>query len=252
MAVLTQTEIAEKLRGEDLNHWLELWHAEQGPAKRSSLELMAAVVPASKEKDVRVLDICCGPGDAGRALGSRFPTASMDFVDRDPFFASLCAAVNQRDGFAGRTLVRDLSSPNWSQDLASSYDVVVAANGLHWFTIQEVTELFTEVIELLRSRGCFLFMEPTRPEFPFQSGFATWQHTQPGQHRHEDWIHFWSSVNAFLGYDHMPLDARPPEGRIGDTLSALDWVGLLKTAGFEAIDILLRDTEKVVVAGLKP
>ena len=47
-------------------------------------------------------------------------------MDRNEFFVSLCDAVNRRDGITGRTLVRDLSEPDWLRDLASDYDVVVA------------------------------------------------------------------------------------------------------------------------------
>src|SRR5262249_54369863 len=97
MAILTQAEIDGKLRGENLNTWLQLWQAEQGPAKLPSLKLMAAAIPFPDDKNLRVLDLCCGPGDAGRTVYSRFRNASIDFLDRDVFFASLCSAVNQRD-----------------------------------------------------------------------------------------------------------------------------------------------------------
>jgi len=252
MAIPTQAEIAEKLRGQDLDKWLELWRTEQGPAKRSSLELMAAAIPFPAENDLRVLDMCCGPGDAGRAVFSRFPNASIDFVDRDPFFASLCSAVNQRDRVPGQTFVRDLADPDWHRDFTNNYDVIVAANCLHWFSMMQAPRLFGDVRELLRPGGSFLFMEPTSPEIPFAPGFTTWKHAQPSQHKHDDWVRFWSSVNHLLGYEHMDVLGEPGEDHIGDKLSVLGWVGLLKTAGFTAIDVLLRDPEKVVVAALRP
>jgi len=40
---------------------------------------------------------------------------------------------------------------------------------------------------------------------------------------------------------------------IGDRgLPDQEWVRLLKNAGFESVDVLLRDTEKVVLAAHKP
>jgi trans-aconitate methyltransferase len=251
MAILTQAEIARKLRGEDLDKWLELWRTEQGPAKRGSLELVAAAIPFSADCKLRVLDICCGPGDAGRAIFSRFPNACVDFVDRDLFFTALCFAVNQRDGVPGRTLVRDLLDHNWHRDLAESYNVVVAANGLHWFRMKRAAELFADVYELLCPNGSFLFMEPAGPETPFAAGFAKWKDTQPSQHKSDDWTKFWSSVNHLLGYDHIKELGERDDSRIDDKLSVLGWVELLRTAGFGSIDILLRDAEKVVLAALK-
>jgi len=250
---MTQAQIAEKLRGEDLDELLELWRTEQGPAKPGSLELMAAAIPFPADQNLHVLDLCCGTGDAGRVISSRFPNARIDFVDRDLFFTSLCSAVNQRDGIYGRTLVRDLSDPGWHDGFHNDYDVVVAANCLHWFSIEQVTQLFADILGLLRPGGTFLFMEPVSTEAAFASGFAAWRSKQPSQHKHEDWIQFWSRVNTLLGFDYVKtLGERDDQDRIGDTLSVMGWVQLLTNAGFESIDILLRDAEKMVSAALKP
>lgn len=252
MAVLTQTEIAEKLQGEDLDQWLELWHAEQGPAKPGSLKLMAAAIPFPKNKKLRVLDLCCGPGDAGRTVYSRFPNSHIDFLDRDLFFASLCSAVNRRDGVPGQTLVRDLSMPDWRSGLAGEYDVVIIANALHWFNRERAATLFSEIFALLKAGGTFLFMEPAGPEAAFASGFNEWKSAQPSQHKADDWTRFWTRVNTLLGCDYLKRLGDPDQTRIDDTFSVPDWVRLLKSAGFRSIDILLRDPEKAVLAALKP
>jgi len=248
----TQAEIEDKLRGEDLKIWLELWRAEQGPAKPSALKLIASAIPFPTGRSLRVLDLCCGPGDAGRAIHSRFPHAQVDFVDRDPFFVSLCGAVNRRDGIPGRTLARNLSEPDWQKDLASDYDVVVAVNAMHWFSVAAAAELFGDIFQSLRSGGAFLLMEPVGAESRFASGFNAWQKEQPSQHKHEDWLRFWSRVNALLGCDYDGYLGEPDQNRIVDKLSVMRWVDLLRDAGLEAIDILLRDTEKVVLAAVKP
>ncbi|MGH9480701.1 MAG: class I SAM-dependent methyltransferase [Terriglobales bacterium] len=254
MPAITEAQIAEELRSEDLDEWLRLWRTEQGPAKPGSLELMAAAIPFAPDKNLHVLDLGCGPGDAGRVIASRFPNARTDFVDRDLFFISLCAAVNQRDGIHGRTLVRDLSASGWRRDFQSDYDVVVAANSLHWFSLEQAAQLFADIFVLLRRGGSFLFMEPVSTEAPFASGFARWRNTQPSQHRSEDWINFWSRVNRLLGYDYIKAEfgERDDQQHIGDRLTVMGWVRLLKNAGFESADILLRDPEKVVLAALKP
>jgi|SRR5579872_2877640 len=69
----------------------------------------------------------------------------------------------------------------------------------------------------------------------------------------DDWRRSWSRVNALLGYDYGFLRDPPDDHtRIGDGLSAMHWVGLLTDAGFESIDILQRDAERVVLASVKP
>lgn len=92
MEIPTQAEIDDKLRGEDLNTWLDLWRAEQGPSKPAALKLITAAIPFPIDQSLRVLDVGCGPGDAGRVIHSRFPHARIDFVDRN---VVLCLAVRR-------------------------------------------------------------------------------------------------------------------------------------------------------------
>ena len=149
-----------------------------------------------------MLDLGCGPGDAGRAIHSSFFSHSrIDFVDRNEFFVSLCGAVNRRDGIVGRTGACDLSEP-WRRDLASDYDVAAAVNAVHWFSLARAAELFSDIFRSLRSGGAFRLMEHAGAESPFGPGFEAWQKEQPSQHRYEDWRRFWSRVNALLGYDY--------------------------------------------------
>jgi trans-aconitate methyltransferase len=143
----TQAEIENRLRGEDLDSWLDMWHAEQGPAKPAALKLIAAAIPSPTDQDVRVLDVGCGAGDAGRAIHSRFPHARIDFVHRNEFFVSLCGAVNRRDGIGGRTWVRDLSQPGWRRDLATDYDVAVAVNAVHWLSLAGAADLCADIFQ---------------------------------------------------------------------------------------------------------
>jgi SAM-dependent methyltransferase len=251
MKIPTHAEIEDKLRGEDLNMWLDLWRTEQGPAKPAALKLIAAAIPFPIEESLRVLDVGCGSGDAGRAIHSRFPHARTDFVDRNEFFVALCNAVNRRDGIGGQSWVRDLSKPEWRSGLASNYDVAVAVNAVHWFSLADATKLLGDIFQSLRPSGVFLLMEPVGAEPLFAPGFQVWQKEQPSQHRYEDWRQFWSRVKALLDYDYGFLGDPDNQGHIGDTLSVKQWIGLLTRAGFESVDILLRNTDKVVLASVK-
>jgi SAM-dependent methyltransferase len=251
MEIPTRAEIEEKLRAEDLDQWLDLWRAEQGPAKPGALTLIAAAIPFPIHQSLRVLDLGCGTGDAGRAIHSRFPQARIDCVDRNEFFVALCGAVNRRDGIEGRAWVRDFSEPKWRRDLASDYDVAVAVNAVHWLSREGAVQLFADIFQSLRPDGAFLLMEPAGAEPPFAPGFEAWKEEQPSQHNYEDWRRFWSRVRDLLGYDYGFLGEPGGHDRMGDGLSAMQWVDLLTDAGFQSIDLLLRDAEKVVLAGVK-
>jgi cyclopropane fatty-acyl-phospholipid synthase-like methyltransferase len=58
--------------------------------------------------------------------------------------------------------------------LASDYDVVVAVNAVHWFSLARAAELFGDIFQSLRSGGVFLLMEPAGAEPPFAPGFDAW------------------------------------------------------------------------------
>jgi SAM-dependent methyltransferase len=230
---------------------LELWWAEQGASKPKDLDLIASVIPFPRDRAIRALDLCCGPGDVGRAIRRVHPNAHIDGIDRDPFLTSICRAVNQRNRIPGTLVVRDLEDDGWLDQLAGNYDVVAAVNALHWFAAGRAAQLVTDAYRTLQGGGLFVLAEPACPEPPFAAGFDAWKARQPPRYTREHWERFWSRANAILGYDHTPLLFRRDANRIGDEMSVAGWIRLLEQAGFRPIDVLLRDADQVVIAAQK-
>lgn len=249
---LTQSQIERTLSNENLDELLQLWWAEQGAEKKRDLELTSTALPFLPEQELRVLDLCCGPGDVGRTIRSRFPNSRIDCVDRDLFLISICMRVNRREGVPGQNLVRDLWNTDWYSDLPRDYDVVAAANALHWFDARRARELFTDVLRLLRSGGVFVFVEPACAEKTFAAGFSEWKAKQPARYVPENWERFWSRANAILGYDHTKLLGSRDVHRIDEGMPVSGWIQLLRDAGFGSIDVLLRDADEVILAAIKP
>ena len=247
---ISQAEIDARIRGH-ADELLELWWAEQGASKPRDLELIARALPFPRSEAIRVLDLCCGPGDVGRAIRRIYPKAHIDFIDRDPFLTSICRAVNDRNLIPGKLVVRDLNDASWVDEFPANYDAVATVNALHWFEEKRAGHLVREVHEILRGGGFFLLAEPVRPEAPFLSGFEEWKAKQPPRYTQENWKRFWSRANALLGYDHPALWGPRDATRIGDELSVAGWIRLLEGAGFELLDVLLRDADQVVIAAQK-
>ncbi len=247
---ISQAEIDARISGH-LDELLALWQAEQGASKPRDLQLIASVLPFPRHQAVRVLDLCCGPGDVGRAIRRQYPNAQIDCVDRDPFLTSICAGVNRRDQLPGKIVVADLMDPGWREGLSRDYDVIATVNALHWFDVPRAEQLVQEIHALLRSGGVFVIAEPACPEVPFAAGFEAWKAEQPQRYSREAWVRFWSRANALLGYDHTKLMGPRPTDRIDDDLSAAGWTGLLHGAGFALTDVLLRDADQVIIAALK-
>jgi SAM-dependent methyltransferase len=248
---LTQSQIEKKLTNEDLDELLHLWWTEQGAEKRRDLDLMAAAIPFPPDSSLRVLDLCCGPGDVGRAIRGRYPNSEIDCLDRDVFLISICIGVNRREGVPGRNFVRDLWDANWHNGLEPEYDVIAAANALHWLDVRRAGQVSREVFRLLRRGGVFLFVEPACTEKAFAAGFTEWKSQQPSRYSRENWERFWSRANEILGYDHTKL-LGSRDSQLVEGMPVSGWVRILGDAGFESIDVLLRDADEVILAAVKP
>ncbi len=97
-----------------------------------------------------------------------------------------------------------------------------------------------------------MLAEPASPDTPFVAGFEEWKAKQPPRYTPENWDRFWSRANVLLGYDHTTLLGPRRANRIGeDGMSVAGWRRLLEGAGFELIDVLLRDADQVVIGALK-
>jgi uncharacterized glyoxalase superfamily protein PhnB len=98
-------------------------------------------MPFPRGQAIRALDLCCGPGDVGRAIRQIYPKAQSDCIDRDPFLTSICRAVNQRDRIPGRLVLRDLRDDGWLDELPGNHDVVATVNALYWFDARAHAEI---------------------------------------------------------------------------------------------------------------
>ena len=210
---ISQAEIDARV-SDHIDELLELWWAEQGASKPRDLKLIALATPFPRGDAIRALDLCCGPGDVGRAIRKIYPKAHVDCIDRDPFLTSICRAANQRARIPGTLVVRDLEDDGWLDELAGNYDVVATVNAIHWFDEQRAGQLIKDVHGTLRA----------------------------GSGR---------GANALLGYDHTTLLGPPGANRIGDNMSVAGWLRLLERAGFELSDVLWRDADQVVIGARK-
>ena len=256
IAPLSRSEIEEKLRHENLDEWQKLWWASQGDDLAfADWTLMAAAVPFPETQALSVLDLCCGPGDAGRFMHRRFHQATVDRLDRDSFFLALPGALNRRSRVPGESYSRDLWDPRWRDGLPRDYHVAVVTASLHWLDVLRLGEILGDVLGLLRPGGVFLFAEPACPDAKFAQALANWKPSESDTYDPAAWDRFWERANAMLGYDHTAFLGHRPNGKeeIGDRgIPVLQYSALLRGAGFESIDVLRRKSEYVVMAAAKP
>jgi len=249
---IDQSEIDVRI-GDHVEELLHLWWAEQGGAtKDRDLQIVSSSIPHPRDRALRAMDLCCGPGDLGRTIRRTYPNAQIDYVDRDPLLLSICRGVNGRAGLPGTYRQLDLDEESWRQGLpAGHYDVIAIANALHWLSAARAEAVLGDLHRLLDDGGTLLFAEPATPEAPFAPGFDEWKATQPPRYEEGKWRAFWDRANALLGYDHTALLGSPGGDRIGDGMTVRGWIALAETRGFQPVDVLWRDADVAIVAAQK-
>jgi SAM-dependent methyltransferase len=249
---IDQSQIDARISGHE-GELLHLWQAEQGgAAKDRDLQIVASCIPFPRDRALRAVDLCCGPGDLGRAIWQNYPNAQIDFLDRDPLLLSICRGFNQRAGVPGICRQLDLNDESWCQGLrARDYDVIAAANALHWLSTIRAEAVFGDIHRLLDDGGAFLFAEPAIPEAPYAAGFGEWKARQPPRYEPGNWKAFWDRANSLAGYDHTELLGSRDSRRIGDGMTVRGWIDLAQTSGFQAVDVLWKDADGVIVAAHK-
>src|SRR5215472_17459292 len=246
---IDQSEIDARIKDHE-EELLDLWWAEQGgAAKDRDLQIVSSSIPFPHDRALRAVDLCCGPGDLGRAIRHNYPNAQIDFVDRDPLLLSICRGFNGRAGMPGTYRQLDLNDESWFQALRAGHDdVIAAANAIHWLSAVRAEAIFGDIHGLLAAGGTFFFAEPATPEALFAPGFGERKTRQPPRYEQANWKAFWARANSLAGYDHTKLLGSRDGSRIGDGMTVRGWTNLAETSGFQAVDVLWRDADVVIVA----
>ena len=249
---IEQSEIDARI-GDHLEELLHLWWVEQGGAtKERDLQIVTASIPFPRDRALRAMDLCCGPGDLGRTIRQSYPSAQIEFVDRDPLLLSICRGFNDRARIPGTYRQLDLDDESWCRGLRErQYDVMAIANALHWLSRIRLEAVLGDAHRLLDDGGMLVFAEPASPEVPFATGFGEWKAGQPSRYEQGNWKAFWDRANSLVGYAHTELVFSREGSRIGDQMTVRAWMDLVVTSGFRTVDVLWRDADVVIIAAQK-
>lgn len=153
----------------------------------------------SKKERLRVLDLCAGPGSAAVRLLARRPDAAVVAVDADPW---LIALGRKAAGLGDRVdwIEADVRDPDWTSGLSRmSFDAVLFATALEWFTWEELRNLYGDIARVLHPGGVFL-VAGTMPaaSSPLaarqRESLDRWRASRLASFSGEDWISFWRAA----------------------------------------------------------
>jgi trans-aconitate methyltransferase len=96
---------------------------------------MALMFDSSADAELVFVDLCCGPGDLGRAVRGAIPQCRIIHVDRSDLMLEICSALNDRFGVCAEYVSADLWKASWPMAITPHVDAIGAAAGLHWLEI---------------------------------------------------------------------------------------------------------------------
>jgi SAM-dependent methyltransferase len=142
--------------GDGLAGLVARWDAQQArylPGREERFDLICDLVEEVAPPSPRILDLCAGPGSLSARLLERLPHSSVTAVDFDPAHIEL---GRRRLGDRVTWHEIDLRRPDWDEHFADeSFDAVVTATAIHWFTAEEIVRLYRSLAQLLSQGGLF-------------------------------------------------------------------------------------------------
>jgi SAM-dependent methyltransferase len=140
----------------DLAGLLARWDAQQArylPGREERFRLICDLVEQIAPPSPRILDLCAGPGSLSARMLERLPESAVTAVDFDPAHIEL---GRRRLGDRVTWCELDLLRPGWDEQFADgSFDAVVTATAIHWFTAEEIVPLYRSLARLLPRGGLF-------------------------------------------------------------------------------------------------
>ncbi len=126
------------------------------PKRYEQLSSLIDFFPWPTDQPIRVLDLGAGYGAVTETILTRYPQASVVWLDGSTAMQGHAEPRLVKYGQQVCMFLRDLADPAWSAELPGPFHAAVSAIALHHLTDQRKRALCAEVYELLLPGGMFL------------------------------------------------------------------------------------------------
>ncbi len=238
--------------------YVESWMANQNREERRSFlrKKLVSMLPFEPDASYRVLDI--GTGAGALSLEVLFAYPKSHIVCQDFSQVMLTHARQNLVTFTGQvTFIQgDLSTMEWARAITGIFDAVVSTLVMHTVP-SRISEIYGEVITLVKPGGCFMVADNLAPPGPMLKKVYTKERLKPWQDRIK------AETGVEKSFEDVKQELRErrrdkskgfPErvrNPLRDTLTLVNHLEWLRQAGFDEVDCLWKDLNHAIIAAYK-
>ncbi|HEY2284212.1 MAG TPA: class I SAM-dependent methyltransferase [Streptosporangiaceae bacterium] len=208
--------------------------------RAAQLRFMALLLPFGPDEAFTFLDLGAGTGAASRAVLAAYPRSTAILAD---FSAAMMSAGEQEmEPFAGRYRYTefDMLAGVWPAEIPAAVDAVVTSMCVHHLPDRRKQGLFAEILDRLVPGGWYLNYDPVRTEDPLVE---------------EAWLRVNDREDPEMAVKRLnrnPQEQARYDNHVRYMIPLGQQLDYLQSAGFEGIDVYLKNLENVIYGGRRP
>ena len=202
--------------------------------------LMAELLPFDTVDAFTFVDLGAGTGAAAQAVLQRYPKATAVLAD----YSAHMMAEGQRllSPFDGRYryVELDLAAGRWPEELSGGLDAVISSLCVHHLPDERKHQLFVEIRERLLPGAWYLNYDPVAAEEPAVEAA---------------WLRVLEVLDPEMAAKHSPHTAEERarwENHVRHISVLFPQLELLRSAGFEAVDVYWKELDHAIFGGRRP
>jgi SAM-dependent methyltransferase len=244
------------------HQWFERWEVMQNcyvPQRLYRFNLMLALPGFPSEKEIRILDLGCGPGSLSFFAFRRYPNARIVGADLDPVLLAMGRHVANATTDRITFLQVDLRDPSWWADYHAAFDLVLSATALHWLSTEGLEQTFRNVFDVLSPGGWFLNSDHAASDHPqtqerYREMLQARREAAFRATKADRWEDYWLALERELG----PYSLSGIRNEVGFYEGSDDGqpkslqLARLSQVGFEQAEVYWQDLGETIIAARKP
>jgi tRNA (cmo5U34)-methyltransferase len=222
---------------------VETWAAQAAQRERNHAarwQFMAELLPFGEDDAFTFLDLGAGTGAASRAVLHRYPASTGILAD---FSAEMMqAGQEEMQSFAGRYsyVEFDMLAGDWPAGIPPIVDAAISSLCVHHLPDDRKLGLFTEILSRLVPHGWYLNYDPVRTDDPAVA--AVWQRVTDRD----------DPDAAHKRLHRTPHEQARYENHVRYIIPLDQQLDLLRSAGFQGIDVYYKRLDYVIYGGRRP